>query len=309
MSESYLTPEIMATVGEKTVPRRGVITADHFRRFAVGVDDTNPLYTDVAAARAAGYRDVISPPLFNAAVTRPHPFRDGLLGDGQYESVAPPGLGHLQTMLAGQSWELIRPTHPGEELIETFTTTSITEKQGKTGNMVFVEKEATLATPDGEVVERYGNTLILRAPPPPLPPYQGETATPAAMAGAGATELSGDVMVKNPDMITLFMFCASIWAVHRIHWDAPYAQREGLKLPILPGWLVASYLAQLATLRAPEDERLTKLSARYRSSAYPGDRLTCTGEGSGSSQTLQVANADGVVLVTADATTAPRFAG
>jgi acyl dehydratase len=302
MSDSYLTPAIMALVGEVTPGRRGQFTANGIEKFAAAIDDRNPLYFDQAAAKAAGYTDVIAPPLYAAAATRPVPFRDGLLADGQYETAAPPGLTHLQTMLAGQSWELIRPAVAGEEVIETFTTKSITERQGSTGNIVFVDKEATITTLGGELIQRYSNMLILRAPPPPMSAFAGsETAIPAE--NRPATVIDGDAVIKHPDKISLFMFCAAIWAVHRIHWDTPYARSEGLPEAILPGWMVSSYLAQLAELRAPRGMRLSKIGVRYKGMAYPGDTLRCTAaalEGK-AGLSLTVTNQSGVEISTGEA--------
>lgn len=297
---SFLTPEVMSTVGTQTEPRHGRIDAHQIRKFAAAIDDPNPIFADEAAALAAGYAGLVAPPLFNASATRLTPFRSGLLADGQYGSAAPPGLGHLQTMLAGQRWDLIRPAIAGEEIIEVFTTKSITEKQGKTGNIVFVEKEATLTTPAGELIEHYGSTLILRAPPPPLPPYQAPEAANAVEA-RDATVHTDDGFIKNPDMITLFMFAAAIWGVHRIHWDTPYAQQEGLPLPILPGWALSSYLAELAGQRAPSGQRLRRIDVRYRSSAFPGDALHCTAAASADGLTLGIVNQHGTHVATADA--------
>jgi acyl dehydratase len=302
MSDSYLTPEIMALVGESSPGRHGQFTANGIEKFAAAIDDRNPLYFDKAAALAAGYADVIAPPLYAAAATRPVPFRDGLLADGQYETAAPPGLTHLQTMLAGQSWELLRPAVAGEEVIETFTTKSITERQGSTGNIVFVDKEATIATPDGELIQRYSNLLILRAPPPPMSAFAGAEAT-APAEHRPATVVDGDALIKHPDKINLFMFCAAIWAVHRIHWDTPYARSEGLPEAILPGWMVSSYLAQLAEMRAPQGMRLGKIGVRYKGMAYPGDTLRCTAapvEGK-VGLALTVTNQSGVEISTGDA--------
>lgn len=303
MQDSFLTPEVMSIVGTHTEARHGLITADHVRKFAAAIDDPNPVHLDAKAARSAGYKGIISPPLFNAAATRPVPYRTGLLNDGQYDTAAPPGLGHLQTMLAGQSWDLIRPAVVGEEVIEVFLTKSVTERQGKTGNIVFVEKEATLTTPDGDPIERYTSTLILRRPPPPLPPFDPSGAAAELTGDRPATVTTADGFVKNPDMIALFMFSAAIWAVHRIHWDVPYAQSEGLPLPVLPGWMLSSYLAQLAQLRAPTGSRLRRISVRYRSSAHPGDTLTCTAkaQGGGTDMSLLMTNQSGTEIATGDA--------
>ncbi len=293
--KTHLNPAILDVVGSRTAPRAGLITAYAIQKFCVAIDDDNPLYLDPEAARAAGYDDVISPPLFNASVTRPVPPRSGMLNDGQYDTTAPPGLTHLQTMLAGQSWEIVRRAVAGERISETFTTKSITERQGATGPIVFVEKEATITSEDrGDVIERYSSTLILRDPPPALPPVEGEPTTADAVTGP-ATSLTPSGMIKRPDMITLFTFCAAIWAVHRIHWDAPYARSEGLPGPVLPGWMLSSYLAQLAEAKAPEGRRLNRIAVRYRAPVHPGDILDCRADDgeAGHDLALAMTNQDG----------------
>lgn len=301
MSDSYLTPEIMALVGTSTPGRHGQFSANGFAKFATAIDDHNPLYFDRDAARKAGFADVITPPLYAAAATRPVPFREGFQSDGQYDSVAPPGLEHLQTMLAGQNWELIRPGIAGEEVVEVFTTKSITERQGSTGNIVFVDKEATITTLGGELIQRYTNILILRAPPPPGAAFAGGEA--ASEEDRAATIFDGEAMVKNPDKITLFMFCAAIWAVHRLHWDTPRARAEGLPEAILPGWMVSSYLAQLAEMRAPSGMRLGTINVRYKGMAFPGDTLTCRAAPADGETALKlsVTNQKGAEISTGDA--------
>jgi acyl dehydratase len=308
MTESYLTDEAMSVVGRVSPARTGLVTAKDIGKFCAAIDEDNPLYLDPDAARAAGYADVISPPLFNASTTRPTPHRAGLLADGQYASAAPPGLGHLQTMLAGQSWDITRPTVAGERVVEISTTKSITERQGSTGAMVFVESETSVTTAAGEPIERYTSTLILRRPPPPRPPYTGSDGPAAAAIDLPATERTPDGLIKRPDMISLFMFCATIWAVHRIHWDTPYAQLEGLPLPILPGWMLSSYLAQLAEMRAPAGSRLQRLALRYRGSAFPGDTLNCTiAPGGGATESaLSMVNQAGAELLSGHAAYAAR---
>ena len=229
------------------------------------------------------------------------PARSGLLADGQYDTLAPPGLTHLQTMLAGQHWEICRPAVAGERVIEEGTTRSITERQGATDPVVFVEKEAVIRSADrGDAIERSVATLILRDPPLPLPPVAGETATKGS-AGAATSRLPDGSLVKRPDMITLFMFAATIWAVHRIHWDAPYARSEGLPAPVLPGWMLASYLAQRARGAAPEGKHLAGLAVRYRAIAHPDDILTCRATSEAEPE-LTITNQHETVVVNGKAT-------
>jgi 3-methylfumaryl-CoA hydratase len=307
MTTSLLTDEVLSIVGTFSEPRHGLVTAQDIRKYCVAVDDPDPLSLDRAAAQAAGYADVIAPPTFNAAALRPTPFRSGILRDGQYIGVAPPGLGHLQTMIAGQAWHPIRPAVAGEEIVEIIEIKSIVEKQGATGPVLFLEKEAVHTTIAGDPLGGYTTTLIVREPPPARAPFDPAAGGSAAAGDRPATERTSTGFVKNPDMISLFMFAATAWTIHRIHWDIPYAQSEGLPLPVIPGWMLAAYLSQLARERAPEGRQLERLAVRFRAPAHPGDRLDCRVEAQdgGDDLALAIVNGDGLRVTNADV----RFAG
>jgi acyl dehydratase len=60
---SLLTPELRRLVGsEVTYTAPEPVGRASIRYFALAIGDHNPLYTDVDAARARGYPDVIAPP-------------------------------------------------------------------------------------------------------------------------------------------------------------------------------------------------------------------------------------------------------
>ena len=293
MSETLLKDGGRAAIGSTRPLRHGLITAGDIRKFCAAVDDTNPLYLDPAAARAAGYADVIGPPMFAQSATRPVPFHANLLADGQYDDLAPPGLGHLQSLLAGQSWEFLRPPVAGERVMEAVRIGSVEERSGRNGNMVFVAEEASLNDDAGDPIVRSVNTLLLRPHPTTKPAASAQTAV-AMPATNPVTTVTAEGLIKKPSMVSLFMFCAAIWGVHRIHYDVAYAQSEGLPSAILPGWMVSSFLTELATRRAGRDARVTKFSVRYLALAFAGDTLTCTASANGSELTLIATNQSGV---------------
>ena len=67
MTEPLIPEETRAMIGQLlSQPVSGVITAAAAQRFALAADDRNPLYFDEAAARAAGYRTTLIPPVFLA---------------------------------------------------------------------------------------------------------------------------------------------------------------------------------------------------------------------------------------------------
>ena len=51
-------------IGKTYEPSTYAVGREKIREFAAAVSETNPLYFDVDAARAAGYADVVAPPMF-----------------------------------------------------------------------------------------------------------------------------------------------------------------------------------------------------------------------------------------------------
>lgn len=274
MSTSLLDSKALSAIGQRRPLRTGLITAHDIRKYCIATDNRNPVYLDQNAARAKGFADIVAPPLFPAVATRPVPFEDELQPDGQYGDLAPEGLGHLQSLLAGQEWEFIRPALVGEQVVEDVRIGSITERQGKSGLLVFVVEESLLSTQDGEPILHGRNHLILR--PHPSGAATPIKASPKPRQKEALTQWDGSSLIKRPSLVSLFMFGATIWATHRIHWDKDAARGEGLPAPILPGWMMASYLVEFAERLCPSGKRLSALSLRYQSFGYPDDELTCS---------------------------------
>src|SRR2546423_2048080 len=51
-------------IGKTYEPTQYAVGREKIREYAAAVGETNPLYFDVEAARAAGYADVVAPPMF-----------------------------------------------------------------------------------------------------------------------------------------------------------------------------------------------------------------------------------------------------
>lgn len=275
MGHQLLTDEALAQVGTSALDRAGLVTANDISKFCSGILEESPEHFDADAARSLGYPDIIAPPTFAYASTRPSPPRSAYLADGQYGFVAPPGLQHLQTMLGGQAWTLHRPAVVGDILEEHRTVLSMEEREGKTGPMAIVRTEQSFRTPEGEPVETLISTLILRTPPPALT-AKGTTDAFETMLATQAAQEGPDQLIVATDMIQAFLFNAAIWAVHRIHWDVPYARSEGLPSIVIVGWNMANFVARLGRKIAPAGQRLHTLDLSYRAIAHPGDVLTAT---------------------------------
>src|SRR5580704_14981946 len=51
-------------IGKQYDPVTYAVGREKIREYAAAVGETNPLYSDLQAARAAGYADLVAPPMF-----------------------------------------------------------------------------------------------------------------------------------------------------------------------------------------------------------------------------------------------------
>ncbi len=117
---SRITPEVAALAGKKHGPFRVRVEAGAIRKFADAVGDPNPVYRG---------KDAVAPPTF-ATTFRP---------EGPYPDV-PADFGDVG-LHASQCYEFDRPLRAGDTLDVSFTITNIYEKSGRSGDLVFVERE------------------------------------------------------------------------------------------------------------------------------------------------------------------------
>ena len=146
----------------------GTLDAVTIGRYALTVGAADPIYYDRAAARTAGYADVVAPPNLLAAIVEwgvgtpeadlqpdgTHPDGEMPLGDG---------LG-LRVMGAGEEMELVNAVTAGTEVVLETTLESFTPKRTRAGACVFVTTLNTFMSADGAVLNRNRRTVVLRNP-------------------------------------------------------------------------------------------------------------------------------------------------
>lgn len=160
------------------------------------------------------------------------------------------------------------PIAIGAVIERTSRVASVSEKEGRSGRLAFVDVEhVTHANGTVAVIET--QTLVYRdaaAPDAPLaPPPPGEGLFDPAGWDAHR--------VLTPDPRLLFRYSALTFNTHRIHYDAPYASAvERYRGLVVHGPLTASLLLQLAAKELGEN-RLRTFAFRGLSPAIAGEAL------------------------------------
>jgi acyl dehydratase len=118
--------------------------------FADAIGDPNPVYRDVAAARAAGHADVIAPPTFAIVIS--------MAGSGA--ALGDPGLGLNYAMVVHgeERFEYTRPIMVGDVVTAQVTLTEIRDA----GRNVMLTTSTEIKTVTGEHVCTAVSTIVER---------------------------------------------------------------------------------------------------------------------------------------------------
>ncbi|QPC98863.1 FAS1-like dehydratase domain-containing protein [Qipengyuania soli] len=191
-------------------------------------------------------------------------------------------------MWASSDITFLSPIRTGARIDRISRIASISEKDGSSGKLAFVEVEHVTTCENVEAVHEK-QTLVYRDAAPAdaalVPPETGEsTFDPAGW------DAHGEVA---PDPRLLFRYSALTFNTHRIHYDTPYARDiERYRGLVVHGPLTASLLLQLAASRFG-DNRLASFSFRGVSPAIAGEPLHLVIRGDGDAIELGAFAADG----------------
>jgi acyl dehydratase len=127
------------------------VSREHIRRFAQAIGDTNPAYTDPAAAKALGHPDVIAPPTFLTTVGMSLGGR-GPISDPEL------GLNYSLVVHGEQRFVHHRPVRPGDVL----TAKTTIEDIRNAGTNELMKMRMDISTTDGELVCEAFNLIVSR---------------------------------------------------------------------------------------------------------------------------------------------------
>ncbi len=141
-------------------------------------------------------------------------------------------------MWASSKVEFIHPLPIGAKIKRNSSIASVTEKNGKTGALVFVEVDHQTQV-GGEVAIRERQTIV----------YREASQHSATLPDDNAAEPTNWQIVERltPNTQLLFRYSALTFNSHKIHYDLPYAKSQELyPALIVHGPLMATLVLQLA---------------------------------------------------------------
>ncbi|GHB73629.1 hypothetical protein GCM10010377_75090 [Streptomyces viridiviolaceus] len=225
------------------------------------------------------------PPLWHWLYFLQWPAQQDLGADGhpRHGHFLPP-IPERQRMFAGGRCEVVEPLRAGERAQRISSVSTVTTKQGSTGELLFVtvrseylQQGRTCLVEEQDIVYRSGRS-----------------------AGQHPTDLDTSAVPRShdawqlplqPDPTMLFRFSALTANAHRIHYDAPYTRgEEGYPGLVVHGPLLVLAMLELVRRNAPS-RPVRSVSYRLRRPAFAGEQLLACGAPTDRSAALRIATA------------------
>ncbi len=133
-------PVSTAAIGKKFAPKVYAVGREKVREYALAVGETNPVHLDFEAARAAGYRDLVAPPMFAVVYCAP------VMGPAIFDPEV--GMNFAMMVHGGQEFVWGPLVVAGDEVTTEASVKDISERAGK----AFYVFQSVSRNQDGETV-------------------------------------------------------------------------------------------------------------------------------------------------------------
>jgi acyl dehydratase len=133
-------PDRAAAIGKAYPPTVYAVGREKIREFALATGETDPLHLEVEAARAAGHRDLVAPPMFAVVFSGP--------------AMAPPlfdpeiGIDFARMVHGGQEFRWGPLVVAGDEVTTTVRVKDVSERE----RLAFFVFESESTNQDGDTV-------------------------------------------------------------------------------------------------------------------------------------------------------------
>lgn len=139
-------------IGLQTAPRTVEVEKGQLRFFAQATGEANPIYSDEAAARAAGHPTLPAPPTFLFCL--------GSLAPGEDDVMAQLGVDMGKVLHGEQSFTYGKPIYAGDVITLTTRISDIYDKRG--GALDFIVQDTAATNQAGESVGATRTVIVVR---------------------------------------------------------------------------------------------------------------------------------------------------
>src|SRR3546814_142642 len=145
-----------AHVGVVSEPRTVTVEEGFLKFFAKATGETDPVYLDEEAAKAAGHPAIPMPPTYLFSLQLSAPAKRGDI----FDKIGGIGVGMDHVLHGEQGFTYHRPIHAGDRITITTTTSDIYAKKG--GALEFVVQETRFENARGELCAEARQITVVR---------------------------------------------------------------------------------------------------------------------------------------------------
>jgi acyl dehydratase len=155
--EAVINQEVRSWIGRTSdlIPLPEEVSASDVRRYVEATGDCNPLWLDDAAARAAGYRGRILPPMLVVDLV----WRLKSTDAGRMTDRVPLPANYMDTRNVESDMEWLEPVYVGDRIFIRHRIRDITARCGRRGLGVYITRETEYLNGDGRLVARVSQTV------------------------------------------------------------------------------------------------------------------------------------------------------
>lgn len=142
------------------------VLARDIRRYALAIDDPNPMYRDEEASKKGKYGGLAAPLFYVTWAVGVPGSEKGIqeLGDDGLASFVGvpeiPNVWDLGWVRGGEELEFFKPVYVNDRVTVNGRVVDMKEKDGKSGKLIFVTSEFTYTNQDGERLAKHRLTMI-----------------------------------------------------------------------------------------------------------------------------------------------------
>jgi acyl dehydratase len=157
--KKYIGKETSTCTGER-------ISARDIRRYALAIDDSNPIYYDENAAKQGKYAGLAAPPFYitwAVGVPGSEKANKDLGEDGLASFVGVPEIPNVWSLgwvRGGETMEFFKPVYVNDQVTVKGRIVDMNEKDGKSGKLVMVTSEFAYTNQNGELLAKHHVTMI-----------------------------------------------------------------------------------------------------------------------------------------------------